>query len=68
MYEEDTVCSFRFSEGLSKMMIRVNPTKERIISNLLDLFNDTLDSIQVIRKWAKNEEFKDYVNALEEWD
>lgn len=68
MYEEDTLVSYRFSEEISKQLIKVNPSKDRIINSLLDLFNDTLDSIQVIKKWSKNEEFNDYVNALEEWD
>lgn len=68
LYEEDTVVTYMMIEELSKKMVKINPSKDRIISNLLDLFNDTLDSVQVIKKWAKNEEFKDYVNALEEWD
>jgi uncharacterized spore protein YtfJ len=68
LYEEDTIVTYRMIEELSKKMVKINPSKDRIISNLLDLFNDTLDSVQVIKKWAKNEEFKDYVNALEEWD
>jgi hypothetical protein len=34
--------------------LAVNPSKEFIISNILDFFNDALDSVQVISKWGKN--------------
>ena len=27
-----------------------------------------MDSIQIVNRWAKNEEFSDYVSVLEEWD
>jgi dynein heavy chain len=27
-----------------------------------------LDALQIIEKWGKNEEFSQYVRALEEWD
>lgn len=55
IYEDDTTVTYRFSEHVSTNLIKLNPSKDRIISNLLDLFNDTLDSIQVIRKWSKND-------------
>ena len=55
LYEQDTVVSYRYCNQISKKIVKLNPSKERIISNILDLFNDTLDSIQVIKKWSKNE-------------
>jgi len=33
----------------------IYPSKDFIISNILDFFNDALDSVQVISKWAKND-------------
>jgi dynein heavy chain, axonemal len=27
-----------------------------------------LDALQIVEKWSKNDEFSQYVRALEEWD
>ena len=29
---------------------------------------ETLDALQIVEKWSKNDEFSQYVRALEEWD
>ena len=29
---------------------------------------ETLDALQIVDKWSKNNEFSQYVKALEEWD
>lgn len=49
-------------------MVKVEPSEEEINSNLIECVTETMDALQIIEKWGKNEEFSQYVRALEEWD
>ena len=46
----------------------MSPTEDEINHNLIQCVTETLDALQIIEKWAKNDEFSQYVRALEEWD
>ena len=49
-------------------MLRVKPEEEDIQSVFIECVTETLDALQIVEKWAKNDEFSQYYRALEEWD
>lgn len=49
-------------------VLKVSPSEEEISSSLIECVTETLDALQIIEKWGKNDEFSQYVRALEEWD
>lgn len=46
----------------------MKPSKFQIIDSFSEFFSECLDSIQIVNRWAKNQEFTDFVGVLEEWD
>jgi len=46
----------------------VVPLEDDISNGFIECVTETLDALQIVDKWSKNNEFSQYVKALEEWD
>lgn len=53
---------------MSSRLLKTSPSKGDIIKQIVQFFTDALDSIQVVDKWVKNDQFKVYTQALQQWD
>lgn len=56
--------TFRYSDTLSRDIIEIKPNYNELIETINEFFNEALDSIQIIDRWAKNPSFENYINVL----
>lgn len=46
----------------------MKPTKNDCMEYLEECFNDVLESLMVVKKWSRSDQFLPYINTLEDWD
>ena len=59
---------YRTAPNISSKVLKIIPQEDDISSVFIECVTETLDALQIVEKWSKNDEFSQYVRALEEWD